>query len=44
MVFGEVISGMDLVYKIESYHSDDILRRPSARIIVTACGVVGAEN
>lgn len=40
VVFGEVVIGMDLVYRIQSYHSDDILRRPSARIMIVASGVI----
>lgn len=40
VVFGEVASGMDVVKKIESYHSDDILRRPAVPIRITNCGVL----
>ena len=31
---------MDLVRRIQSYASADILRKPSVPIIVTNCGVV----
>ncbi|KIJ56455.1 hypothetical protein M422DRAFT_57720 [Sphaerobolus stellatus SS14] len=41
VVFGEVLDGMDIVYRIQSYASDHISRRPSAKIVVRECGVVG---
>ena len=37
---GEVIEGMELVHRIQGYASDHILRRPSADIVVTKCGVI----
>ncbi|KAK7689623.1 hypothetical protein QCA50_007416 [Cerrena zonata] len=40
VVFGEVIEGMELVHRIQGYSSDHILRRPSADIVVTKCGVI----
>ncbi|PCH41881.1 hypothetical protein WOLCODRAFT_25018 [Wolfiporia cocos MD-104 SS10] len=41
VVFGEVVSGMDVVRKIQSYYSpDDILRRPSVPIVITHSGVL----
>ncbi|CCM05682.1 uncharacterized protein FIBRA_07913 [Fibroporia radiculosa] len=40
VVFGEVVEGMELVRKIQSYHSDDILRRPSVPIVITYSGVL----
>ncbi|CAL1710547.1 unnamed protein product [Somion occarium] len=40
VVFGEVIEGMDLVLRIQGYTSDHILRRPSADIVVTRCGII----
>ena len=40
VVFGEVLRGMDVVRKIESYASDHILRRPSADILIVRCGTL----
>ncbi|KAI0794968.1 allergen [Abortiporus biennis] len=39
-VFGEVIEGMELVRRIQTYVSDDILRRPSASILIEKCGIL----
>ncbi|KAF8519732.1 allergen, partial [Hysterangium stoloniferum] len=41
VVFGEVIEGMEVVHRIQSYQSDHISRQPSARIVVKDCGVLG---
>jgi peptidylprolyl isomerase len=40
VVFGEVYQGLDLVKQIQSYASQDILRRPSARIVVERSGLL----
>ncbi|KAI0051538.1 allergen [Auriscalpium vulgare] len=40
VVFGEVVSGLDVVTRIESYASSDHLRRPSATILVERCGTL----
>lgn len=40
VVFGEVLEGMDLVRRIQTYTCDDILRRPSVPVVVTQCGVL----
>jgi len=40
VVFGEVIEGMELVYRIQSYACGDILRKPSVPIVVTQSGVI----
>ncbi|KAI0367335.1 Der f Mal f 6 allergen [Pilatotrama ljubarskyi] len=40
VVFGEVIKGMDVVHKIESFASDHILHRPSVDILIAACGTL----
>lgn len=40
VVFGEVVEGMDLVRRIQTYTSDDILRKPSVPIIITQSGVL----
>ncbi|KAH8077747.1 allergen, partial [Cristinia sonorae] len=41
VAFGEVIEGMDLVKRIQMYVKEgDILRRPSATIVIDDCGVV----
>ncbi|KZV76795.1 allergen [Peniophora sp. CONT] len=41
VVFGEVVSGFDVVKEIEAHASaTDILRRPEARIAVSDCGVL----
>ncbi|GJJ12989.1 hypothetical protein Clacol_007237 [Clathrus columnatus] len=40
VVFGEVIQGMDIVYRIQSYVSDHVSRKPSAKVVVSQCGVV----
>lgn len=40
VVFGEVIEGLDVVKRIQSYSSSDILRRPSATILVERSGLL----
>ncbi|KAI0828465.1 cyclophilin [Trametes gibbosa] len=40
VVFGEVLKGMDIVRKVETYASDHILYKPSADILVAACGTL----
>ena len=40
VVFGEVRQGMDVVRRIQSFASDDILYRPSADILVARCGTL----
>ncbi|KAI0001101.1 cyclophilin-like domain-containing protein [Russula vinacea] len=40
VVFGEVYQGLDLVRQIQSYASQDILRRPSVKIVVERSGVL----
>jgi len=40
VAFGEVESGMEVVKAIQKHASDDILRRPSAKILIVKCGVV----
>lgn len=40
VIFGEVISGMEVVKRVQSYASDHIARRPSARIVVKDSGVL----
>lgn len=40
VVFGEVVYGMDVVKKIQSYQSDDILRRPSVPIVISNSGLL----
>ncbi len=40
VVFGEVIKGMDIVRKVESYASDHILYKPSVDILIAACGTL----
>ena len=40
VVFGEVIEGLDVVRRIQGYASSDILRRPSATILVERSGLV----
>ncbi|OCH87444.1 cyclophilin [Obba rivulosa] len=40
VVFGEVAAGMGVVRRVQSYDSDDVLRRPRARCIITRCGVL----
>lgn len=42
VVFGEVIEGMPLVHRIQTYTSNDILRRPSVPILITKAGVLEA--
>ncbi|KAH9027864.1 allergen, partial [Lactarius pseudohatsudake] len=39
-VFGEVVEGLAIVERIQSYASSDILRRPSATILVERLGLV----
>ncbi|KAI0279138.1 allergen [Russula aff. rugulosa BPL654] len=40
VVFGEVIEGLEVVKRIQSYSSSDILRRPSATILVERSGLL----
>ncbi|THH30534.1 hypothetical protein EUX98_g3668 [Antrodiella citrinella] len=41
VAFGEVIEGMDVVKRIEMYAQEgDMLRRPSASILIDDCGVL----
>ena len=40
VVFGEVIRGMNVVRKIESYASDHILYKPSVDIVIVHCGTL----
>jgi len=40
VVFGEVIEGLDIVKRIQGYASSDILRRPSATILVERSGLL----
>ncbi|KAI0056716.1 hypothetical protein BV25DRAFT_1831922 [Artomyces pyxidatus] len=40
VVFGEVVSGMEVVKRIQTYASGDHLRRPSALIVVERCGTL----
>ena len=40
---GEVIEGMDVVRRIQSYSSNHILRKPAVPITITACGVLPAS-
>jgi peptidylprolyl isomerase len=40
VVFGEVTEGLDVVKRIQGYASSDILRRPSATILVERSGLV----
>jgi len=40
VVFGEVVDGLDVVVRIQSYASSDILRRPSATILVERSGLL----
>lgn len=40
VVFGEVVEGLTLVERIQSYASSDILRRPSATILVERSGLL----
>ncbi|KAH9965351.1 allergen [Russula dissimulans] len=40
VVFGEVKEGLDVVRRVQSYASADILRRPSATILVERSGVL----
>lgn len=43
VVFGEVTEGMDIVYRIQSYVSDHVSRKPSAKVVVSRCGVVTTQ-
>ncbi|EKM57164.1 uncharacterized protein PHACADRAFT_254745 [Phanerochaete carnosa HHB-10118-sp] len=43
VVFGEVTEGMDLVRRIQTYTSNDILRKPSVPIIITQSGILPAS-
>ena len=40
VVFGEVVRGMDVVKKIESYASDHIPYIPSVDILIARCGTL----
>ncbi|KAI0300477.1 allergen [Multifurca ochricompacta] len=40
VVFGEVQEGLDVVERVQTYASSDILRRPSAKIVVERSGLV----
>ena len=40
VVFGEVLRGMDVVRKIQTYASDHILYKPSADILISRCGTL----
>ncbi|KAH9042726.1 allergen [Lactarius pseudohatsudake] len=40
VVFGEVLEGLAIVERIQSYASSDILRRPSATILVERSGLL----
>jgi len=40
VVFGEVVSGLNVVQHIQSFHTSDPRRQPSANIIIERCGVV----
>ncbi|KAH9072840.1 allergen [Lactarius deliciosus] len=40
VVFGEVVEGLAIVERIQSYASSDILRRPSATILVERSGLL----
>ena len=40
VVFGEVLRGMDVVRRIESYASDHILYKPSVDILIARCGTL----
>jgi len=40
VVFGEVREGLDVVRRVQSYASADILRRPSATILVEHSGLL----
>jgi len=40
VVFGEVVDGLDVVRRVQSYASADILRRPSATILVERSGLL----
>ncbi|KAH9943956.1 Der f Mal f 6 allergen [Amylocystis lapponica] len=40
VVFGEVVSGMDVVHEIQSYASDDDLRRPSVPVVIMRSGTL----
>ncbi|KAI0329350.1 Der f Mal f 6 allergen [Cubamyces sp. BRFM 1775] len=40
VVFGEVVRGMNVVRKIESYASDHILYKPSVDIVIVHCGTL----
>ncbi|KAI8973064.1 Der f Mal f 6 allergen [Trametes punicea] len=40
VVFGEVLKGMDVVRKIQSYASDHILYKPSVDVLIARCGTL----
>jgi cyclophilin family peptidyl-prolyl cis-trans isomerase len=40
VVFGEVQEGLDVVKRVQGYASADILRRPSATILVARSGLL----
>jgi len=40
VVFGEVQEGLDVARRVQSYASSDILRRPSATILVVRSGLL----
>ncbi|KAF8271119.1 allergen [Lactarius quietus] len=40
VVFGEVVEGLDVVRRIQGYASSDILRRPSATILIERSGLL----
>ncbi|KAI0767583.1 Der f Mal f 6 allergen [Fomes fomentarius] len=40
VVFGEVVRGMDVVHKIESYATDHILYKPAVDVLIARCGTL----
>ena len=40
VIFGECVEGMDVVRRVQSYTSDNILRRPSVPCVIDRCGVL----
>ncbi|EIN05320.1 allergen [Punctularia strigosozonata HHB-11173 SS5] len=40
VVFGEVVEGQDVISRIQSFASDDILRKPSVPIVIKRCGTL----